>query len=363
MLRDVPFGWYATSMFSLVGLTLVETRGLGPSTIKAAHVGEAVTLALYYIALTGFCRSFLSLARWRRILDMLTTPVLVANVVLVFAEKVGSWRGAGDALDEALQAALLLLLVVRGVVAWRDGFTPARFYLVAFALGAAGIAVNDLNVHGLLFPHANLTRAFDAGLSLEVLLLALALADRNRAMSALISLDGLTGIANRRSFDGAMSRAWDRSRRSHTALGVLMIDVDHFKRYNDTHGHQAGDEILRRVAEGVQDAVLRPDDVAARYGGEEFAIVLPLAEGEASRVVGERVRHNVRALAIPYPEAPSGIITVSVGVASTRPAESGVMPGELLASADAALYQAKREGRDRVVLAPLDRSTPEPVLR
>jgi diguanylate cyclase (GGDEF)-like protein len=363
VLRDVPFGWYATSMFSLVGLTLIETRGLGAVSPKATHLGEGVTLALYYIALTGFCRSFLTLARFRRLLDALTLPVLFANVVLIFVENMTSMRAYGFVLTEAFQAALLVLLFVRGVIARQEGFTPARFYLVAFGFAGAGILIYDLNFHGVLFPHQNLTRAFDAGLSLEALLLALALADRNRALSALISLDGLTGIANRRSFDGAMSRAWDRSRRSHTALGVLMIDVDHFKRYNDTHGHQAGDEILRRVAQGVQGAVLRPDDVAARYGGEEFAIVLPLAEGEASRVVGERVRQNVRALAIPYPEAPTGIITVSVGVASTRPAESGVTPAELLASADSALYQAKREGRDRVILAPLDRSTPDPAVR
>jgi diguanylate cyclase (GGDEF)-like protein len=362
VLRDVPFGWYASSMFSLVGFTLVETRGLGPAPAATRHIGEAVTLALYYIALTGFCRSFLTLVRYRRVLDILTVPVLLANVGLIFTERLTAWH-YGYALDEALQAALLVLLVVRGVVAWRDGFAPARFYLIAFAFAAAGILTNDLNLNGLLFPHQSLTRAFDAGLSLEALLLALALADRNRAMSALIALDGLTGIANRRSFDGAMSRAWDRSRRSHTALGVLMIDVDHFKRYNDTHGHQAGDEILRRVAGGVQEAVLRPDDVAARYGGEEFAIVLPLAEGEASRLVGERVRQNVRALAIPYPEAPSGVVTVSVGVASTRPAESGMGPSELLASADAALYQAKREGRDRVVLAPLQHSTLDHAVR
>ena len=353
-------------MFSLVGLTLIETRGAAMNSPKATHLGEAVTLALYYIALTGFCRSFLSLSRWRTLLDGLTIPVLGANVGLIFVEKLNVWHGAGYALDETLQAALLILLFARGIIARRDGFTPARFYLIAFVFAAAGILVNDLNLHGILFPHQNLTRAFDAGIALEALLFALALADRNRALSALIALDGLTGIANRRSFDGALSRAWDRSRRSHSALGVLMIDVDHFKRYNDSHGHQAGDEILRRVAGAVSAAVLRPDDVAARYGGEEFAIVLPLAEGEASRVVGERVRHNVRALAIPYPEAPSGIITVSVGVASTRPAESGVAPGQLLASADQALYQAKGQGRDKVVLAPLDSavaSTPEPALR
>jgi diguanylate cyclase (GGDEF)-like protein len=362
VLRDAPFGWYATSMFSLVGLTLIETRG---ATVGAqgTRIGEAVTLALYYVALTGFCRSFLNLARWRDVLDYLTVPVLLANVGLIVAEKLTAWRGTGYILDELLQAALLVLLFARGIVARNQGFAPARFYLIAFVFAAAGILINDLNVHGILFPHRNLTRAFDAGIALEALLFALALADRNRALSALVSLDGLTGIANRRSFDGALSRAWDRSRRSHTAVGVLMIDVDHFKRYNDTHGHQSGDEILRRVAQAVQAAVLRPDDVAARYGGEEFAIVLPLAEGEASRVVGERVRHNVRALAIPYPEAPSGIVTVSVGVASTRPAESGVAPSQLLASADQALYQAKREGRDKVVLAPLERSTPDAAVR
>ena len=363
VLRDVPFGWYATSMFALVGLTVVETRGPALGWPKVTHIGEAITLALYYIALTGFCRSFLTLSGPRKLLDALTLPVLFANVALIFAEKLGDWHRGGPELDEALQAALLILLFVRGLAARREGFTPARFYLIAFAFAAAGILINDLNLHGLLFPHQNMTRAFDAGIALEALLFALALADRNRALSALISLDGLTGIANRRSFDNALLRAWDRSQRSHTALGVLMIDVDHFKRYNDTHGHQAGDEILRRVAHGVQAAVLRPDDVAARYGGEEFAIVLPLAEGEASRLVGERVRYNVRALAIPYPEAPSGVITVSVGVASTRPAESGIGTKELLESADNALYQAKREGRDKVILAPLERSSPDPAFR
>ena len=364
MLRDAPFGWYAASMFALVGLTLVEARGGSIGWPQAVRAGEAVSLALYYVTLTGFCRSFLTLGTWRRLLDTLTVPVLAANAIAIFAEKLTSWRGLGlgYALDEVLQAALLGLLFARGIVARRQGFQPARFYLIAFVFVSIGIVVNDLNRHGILLPRFNLTRAFDTGIALEALLFALALADRNRALSALVSLDGLTGIANRRSFDGALSRAWDRMRRSGQALGVLMIDVDHFKRYNDTHGHQAGDEILRRVAQAVQAAVLRPDDVAARYGGEEFAIVLPLAEGEAARVVGERVRHNVRALAMSYAEAPMGIITVSVGVASTRP-EHGVDQATILASADQALYRAKRGGRDRVVLAPLENSTPEPALR
>ncbi len=362
MLRDPPFGWYATTMFSLVGLTLVEGRAAMLGWPSAMRASEGISLAIYYVALTGFCRSFLGLGRWRRTLDAITLPVLILNVAAIAAERFALWHGPWKSVEEVAQAALLGLLFVRGIVAKRQGFAPARFYLVAFVFVAIGIAVNDLNLHGILLPRLSLTRAFSAGIALESLLFALALADRNRALSALVSLDGLTGIANRRSFDGALGRAWDRARRTNTALGVLMIDVDHFKRFNDSHGHQAGDEILRRIAQAVQGAVLRPDDVAARYGGEEFAIVLPLAEGEAARVVGERVRHNVRALAIPYPEAPNGIVTVSVGVASARP-EPGLTEGTILATADQALYQAKHEGRDKVVLAPLDHSTPTPAVR
>ena len=342
MLRDVPFGWYATSMFALVGLTLVETRGVGAGGPKATHLAEAVTLALYYIALTGFCRSFLSITRWRRLLDGLTLPVLGAIVALIFVEKVTGWRGYGYVLDEVLQAALLVLLFVRGVAARDQGFAPARFYLIAFVFAAAGILINDLNLHGVIFPHQNLTRAFDAGIALEALLFALALADRNRALSALIRLDGLTGIANRRSFDGALARAWDRSRRSHSALGVLMIDVDHFKRYNDTHGHQAGDEILRRVAEGVEAAVLRPDDVAARYGGEEFLILLPDTERDGALLVAENLRSEIEKAEL----SGIGSVTASLGVA-VLPTDA-VEPDDLMRKADRALYIAKETGRNRV---------------
>jgi diguanylate cyclase (GGDEF)-like protein len=362
VLRDAPFGWYATSMFALVGLTIAGTSG--GTFAQAAPLAEAVSLSIYYFALTGFCRAFLSVSRWRRLLDGIAVPLLAANVLALLAQRLYHWPFRGDGtLAEALQAALLVALFARGVVARAQGFGPSRFYLIAFFCAALGMAVDDLNSHGLLLPHLKLGRAFDTGIALEALLFALALADRNRALSALVSLDGLTGIANRRSFDGALQRAWNRARRADAALGVLMIDVDHFKRFNDTHGHQAGDEVLRQVAQAVSAAVLRPDDVAARYGGEEFAIVLPLAEGEAARVVGERVRHNVRALAIDYPDSPGGIVTVSVGVASARPDHRGPDPETILASADQALYRAKREGRDRVVLAPLERSSPDPAFR
>jgi diguanylate cyclase (GGDEF)-like protein len=355
--RDAPFGWYAASMFALVGVTLVAA-GAG---LPAPQFVTALSFALYAATLTGFCRSFLGVRPARRAFDAVTIPVLLAVVITLFVPAPS--RGhTHDALSVAAQAALFAILFVRGIAARADGFRPARFYLVAFVFLGLGIAVNDANQRGLLLPGIDLSDAFTAGLALQALLFALALADRSRAVSALVALDGLTGIANRRSFDAALRSAWERARRAQTPLGMLMIDVDFFKRYNDGYGHQAGDEVLRRVAQAVQAAALRPDDVVARYGGEEFSIVLPLAESDSIGAIAERVRSNVRALAIPYPAVRAGIVTISVGAASVVPDRSATADA-LLAAADRALYRAKDEGRDRVVVSEGLTSLPGPGLR
>lgn len=355
--RDAPFGWYAASMFALVGVTLVAAGAAPP----APQLVTALSFALYAATLTGFCRSFLGMRRGRRAFDAMTIPVLLAVVVTLFVPA-PSRAHPHEALADAAQAALFVVLFARGIAARADGFRPARFYLVAFVFLGLGIAINDANQRGLLLPGIDLSDAFTAGLALQALLFALALADRNRAVTALVALDGLTGIANRRSFDSALRSAWERARRAQVPLGMLMVDVDFFKRYNDGYGHQAGDEVLRRVAHAVQAAALRPDDVAARYGGEEFAIVLPLAEGDSIRAIAERVRRNVRGLAIPYPAVRSGLVTVSVGAASAVPDRSATAEA-LLAAADRALYRAKDEGRDRVVVSEGLASTPGPGLR
>ncbi|HTW83559.1 MAG TPA: diguanylate cyclase [Candidatus Sulfotelmatobacter sp.] len=356
--RDAPFGWYAAAMFALVGVTSVAAGANFP----APELVSATSLSLYWLTLTGFCRAFLGVRRTMRGFDVLTVPVLLAAGAAPFVAAGAPPHGLRDAFGDVAQAALIVLLVARGISARAEGFRPARFYLLAFAFLAVGVAIDDTNHWGPLLHGLDLSAAFDGGLALQALLFALALADRGRAVTALVALDGLTGIPNRRSFDSVLREAWERARRAHLPLGVLMIDVDHFKRYNDGYGHQAGDEVLRRVARAVQDAALRPDDAAARYGGEEFAAVLPLADLESARAIGERVRHNVRALAIPYPAVVAGIITVSIGAASVRPTRA-LTPEQLLTAADRALYRAKEEGRDRVVAGDVGASTPDPGLR
>ena len=161
--------------------------------------------------------------------------------------------------------------------------------------------------------------------------------------------DGLTQIANRRSFDTALLDEWQRCLRQGAPLSLVLLDIDHFKAYNDRYGHPAGDECLRRVAARIADAVSHPGDLAARFGGEEFGILLPGADGAGAQLVAQRVHEGVRELTIPH-EASSvaTVVTVSVGVASVVPTSSFTSRGLLLA-ADQALYAAKETGRDRIV--------------
>ncbi len=171
-------------------------------------------------------------------------------------------------------------------------------------------------------------------------------------LQRLATRDGLTSVANRRSFDDTLNTEWRRASRESRALSLLMIDVDYFKRYNDTFGHQGGDDCLRRVAEAMTRVVKRASDSVARYGGEEFAILMPATEPEGALIVAERIRAAVEALDLPHPASDvAPHVTVSIGVASMAASNTSELPAKLIASADAALYRAKHAGRNRAVLA------------
>jgi diguanylate cyclase (GGDEF)-like protein/PAS domain S-box-containing protein len=178
--------------------------------------------------------------------------------------------------------------------------------------------------------------------------------DRKRAeeeLARLATRDGLTGLFNRRRFDDALQQEWRRARRDRTPLSVVMADVDHFKLFNDTYGHQAGDACLRQVAEALQSRVRRPADLAARYGGEEFVVLLPSTPVDGAVVVGEAVRAAVAALGIPHARSTAGpVVTLSLGCATQAPG-TDEPPAALLERADRALYEAKHAGRNRVEAA------------
>ena len=160
--------------------------------------------------------------------------------------------------------------------------------------------------------------------------------------------DGLTGVANRRRFDDALDQAWRAGVRSGRAVGLAMVDVDYFKRYNDLYGHQEGDACLRAVAVQLQSVLRRPHDLVARYGGEEFACLVPDCDAEGLRALCESMRAAVAAMARPHARSDCAtVVTVSVGCALTVPLRDG-KPDGLVAAADAELYAAKAGGRNRV---------------
>ncbi|MEO6689344.1 MAG: diguanylate cyclase [Dokdonella sp.] len=163
--------------------------------------------------------------------------------------------------------------------------------------------------------------------------------------------DGLTGIWNRRAFDEHLIEYWREAARKQQPLAAIMIDVDQFKAYNDSAGHLAGDDCLRRVAHAMRNAAPRDSSILARYGGEEFAMLIEDADAESARATAERLRHAVIELALPHPNSNvSPSITASIGAASWIPASEQDDMRTLLTAADAAMYRAKQAGRNRVSL-------------
>ncbi len=159
--------------------------------------------------------------------------------------------------------------------------------------------------------------------------------------------DALTTLANRGTFDESLATEFARAKRTGAPLSLIMIDVDHFKKFNDSCGHLAGDDWLRQVGEAVKDAVRRPGDTAARYGGEEFALILPETHRRGALAVAERLRLAIAELDIPHPSSPNAqYVTVSLGIATTGSLDL-VRPESLVALADKALYRAKDNGRNR----------------
>jgi len=177
-----------------------------------------------------------------------------------------------------------------------------------------------------------------------------ALKQANEQLVRLAWVDALTGLTNRRGFDDAFEREFRRGARDGQSLGLLIIDVDKFKAYNDAYGHQSGDRCLQLIGEQLRSTLRRPADLAARYGGEEFVVLLPNIDTAGSTAVAEALRCAVKSLRLPHRGSEHGVVTISVGVTAHFPGQEINQTEDLLRRADDALYQAKAGGRDRICL-------------
>ncbi|UBF28375.1 PleD family two-component system response regulator [Kovacikia minuta CCNUW1] len=182
----------------------------------------------------------------------------------------------------------------------------------------------------------------------------------NQELCRLVSIDSMTQLANRRCFDEFLQQEWHRMLREQAPLSLILLDIDFFKAYNDTYGHQSGDECLKKVASVISQAIKRPADLAARYGGEEFAIVLPNTPTEGAIHIARAIQTEVKALAIDHSGSTvSNRVTISCGTASITP-RIELFLDQLIAKADQALYRAKLAGRDRIAVYNETLMTPIP---
>lgn len=243
-----------------------------------------------------------------------------------------------------------IIVFIAGLRATRRDYPGARFFVVG-SIGAGAAALS-----GSLFGY---------GLAWQALWYAIALTDRMRAsledeeidvipthasrlqLQVLAELDALTGVPNRRAFDEHLDAEWERAQHSRGGVGLVMLDVDKFKDYNDKFGHVEGDVCLARIAKACSAALKRHGDFFGRYGGEEFAAIVATRSDEDLVVVAERMRAAVIEEAMEHPSNPDGIVTISLGTARLRPSAGGT-PTDLITAADEALYAAKSSGRNCV---------------
>lgn len=185
----------------------------------------------------------------------------------------------------------------------------------------------------------------------ELLVLNEKLAEANRELERLSVTDSLTGLPNRRSFNQFLNKEWLREQRGKQPFSVVMIDIDHFKAFNDHYGHLEGDVCLQKVASVLLGCFCRAGDLLTRYGGEEFVAILPYTDAQGAYELAENLHKRIKSAAIPHAASPvAPILTISIGIASVIPSQD-ITPEEVVAMADEALYQAKGEGRNRSIMA------------
>ncbi len=293
----------------------------------------------------------LALAAWSRLYERLYLPaarILLPVIATVSAFGIADRRVAGHPDSFCFLTTFSIAIFFLGGQLFREALLINTFMVGALglALAHAGWPAADVVYYATELVITSAVGAFVyQGVERQ---LRTSFLERG-LLSEMVARDGLTGLKNRGAFDDDYARLWQQSMRERRSLALLLIDVDHFKAYNDLYGHQAGDAALRRVAQVVQRFARRPLDIAARYGGEEFVVALYDLGAEHVREIAEQLRESVQAVGIQHEDSPAGVVTVSIGVSIVSP-RAGRSAEGALQLADEALYAAKRGGRNGIRL-------------
>jgi diguanylate cyclase (GGDEF)-like protein len=342
-----PFAWKVLwPYWSPPHFLMIVLPGSVAVTSLVFFTSELLNVRSYWASLDRFVRVF--------------AIVAALNGIALALWYVSARVGTLDAADLAMQAVGIpyAILIVAGIRGWRAGNPNAPYVVTGYALQLLGLVLY-LGNFGMVGGESRSPIFSAAGLACDAMLLFAALASRLQRMQAealeqanaiaeqrrLAYTDGLTGVANRRAYDETLAREWERYARGGVPLALIILDIDLFKKYNDTYGHGAGDVCLQRVAAAARECVRRPNDLFARYGGEEFAAILPGADEPAAIAIAQAMCDAVGALHIEHAASTYGSVSISAGVASTA---SHRFEPTLANAADSALYRAKEGGRNRV---------------
>jgi len=322
----------AHDTFVIAGWLLASSVGFAAGFLLfALHVPapEQFVFALFVLVITAGATTVLTGCRWGFLAYCLPAALTIAAAMC--------WLGVDAADPQRLFLGLMMLLYAAVIT----GYQQRLDRRVLESLGARHEQSRLLAEKDALL--ANLNKRNEE-LS----------ADREEFLAASLT-DGLTGLANRRHFDRTLARDWERHRREGIPLACILMDIDHFKHFNDIYGHMAGDDCLRAIAAIIAATVSRGGDFSARYGGEEFVVLLPGTDSAGARLIAERVREAVERRGIAHAGGGLGrVVTLSAGVSAVVPGQRHPSAQTLVDLADEALYTAKKRGRNRVAVRDFD---------
>lgn len=381
-IRDPSYLAYVFSVLSgtlfIMALNGHAFQYLWPDSPALANTVVPLSSSLWMVGTAIFARLFLETDRYApifsRLLSGMTVLALGSSLLALFA-------GYRLAIEVGTALALVngSLILLTSALCWIKGNRSARFFTLAWLVYGVGTGLLILSRFSVL-PNNFITQNSAAmGLLAEIIILSLALSDKYRILHEELSKyshdlearvaertealekaneflhkmsrrDSLTGLANRLGFDEYLTQEWHRQRRADKEMALLFCDVDHFKGYNDSYGHRAGDLCLQAVASVISAILKRPADLGARYGGDELAVVLPETDTAGARKVAQRIVEGVRELDMEHCASPRhGQVTVSIGAASLNPNRAR-SEAELVEAADQALYRAKENGRNQAAV-------------
>lgn len=401
-IRDINylyFVWYlaAWTLFQM-SLNGLAFEYLWPDNPSWANKATPFFIGLTGVGLIQFCRRLLETKKHLPKFDAFLKFTGGLCVLIIF---LALFAGYTIAIKVATAGALVVAVSVISTGAWalKKGFRLARYFMLAWTALMVGVVLYVFKTFGILPTNIITEYSMQIGSAVQVVLLSFALADRmrlikeenarmqreaaetlerrvqdrtrelddtllglsevNSKLLEMTRVDGLTGISNRGFFDDQFEIEWQRAARIHSHIGLLMLDIDHFKNFNDTYGHLGGDACLKAVASVIQNAMRRPADKCFRYGGEEFVVLLPHTDPAGSRFIAERICRAIADMVFALDGRPIPV-TVSVGVCSMVPNRN--LPNQTqIGFADQALYQAKHNGRNRVESYTVPTTGGEPV--